>query len=65
MQRERELFEKMFFEGKFKDNNWQFHWTSVQQSLKRIFDKFKSWQENEDLYLKETASDKIVKPMLV
>lgn len=65
MQRERELFEKMFFEGKFKDNNWQFHWTSVQQSLKRIFDKFKSWQENEDLYLKETASDKIIKPMLV
>jgi len=65
MQRERELFEKMFFEGKFKQYDWDFHWTSVQQSLKRIFDKFSSWQVHETLHKKETASGRLVKPMLV
>lgn len=65
MQRERELFEKMFFEGKFKQYDWDFHWTSVQQSLKRIFDKFSSWQVDETLHKKETASGRLVKPMLV
>lgn len=65
MQRERELFEKMFFEGKFRQYDWDFHWTSVQQSLKRIFDKFSSWQVDETLHKKETASGRLVKPMLV
>lgn len=65
MQEERQLFEKMFFEGKFKHYDWDFHWTSVQQSLKRIFDKFNAWQSDEALHMKETASGKLVKPMLV
>ena len=65
MQRERELFEKMFFEGKFKQYEWDFHWTSVQISLKRIYEKFISWQADEALHKKETISGRIVKPMLV
>lgn len=65
MQVEMQLFEKMFFEGKFKHYDWDFHWTSVQQCLKRIFDKFSTWQSDEALHKKETASGKLVKPMLV
>jgi hypothetical protein len=65
MQKERELFEKIFFEGKFKKHDWDFHWTSVQRSLKKIFDKFSSWQFDEVLHKEETASGKIIKPMLV
>ena len=65
MQREREIFEKMFFEGKFKHYDWDFHWTSVQNSIKRIYDKFISWQADEVLHIKETASGRLVKPMLV
>lgn len=65
MQRERQLFEKMFFEGKFKDYDWDFHWTSVQKKLKMIFDKFSAWQSDETLHQKEIASGRIVKPMLV
>lgn len=65
MRTERELFEKIFFEGKFKHNDWNFHWTSVQTSLKKIFDKFICWQADEALHKEETATGKIVKPMLV
>jgi len=65
LQREREIFEKMFFEGKFKNYDWECDWTSVKGALKHIFEKFKSWQEDEVLYKEETASNKIVKPMLV
>ncbi|NIT13298.1 MAG: hypothetical protein GTN99_03355 [Candidatus Dadabacteria bacterium] len=65
LQKEREVFEKMFFKGKFKSYDWEYDWTSVKQSLKEIFDKFISWQDDQALYLKETASGKIVKPMLV
>ena len=65
LQREREIFEKMFFEGKFKNYDWECDWTSVKGALKQIFEKFKSWQEDEVLYKEQTASKKIVKPMLV
>ena len=65
LQKEREIFEKMFFSGKFKSYDWESQWTSVKKVLKEIFDKFKSWQDDEVLYKKETASGKIVKPMLV
>ena len=65
LQREREIFEKMFFSGKFKNYDWECDWTSVKKVLKEIFDKFQSWQENELLYKEETASKKIVIPMLV
>jgi len=65
LQREREIFEKMFFEGKFKHYDWECDWTSVQQVLKEIFDRFKSWQDDETLYRYETDSKKIVRPLLV
>ncbi len=65
LQKEREIFEKMFFSGKFKNYDWECEWTSVKNVLKEIFDKFKSWQEDEALYKKETDQKKIVKPMLV
>ena len=65
MQRERELFKKMFFEGKFAKYDWDFHHTSVQKNLKRIFDKFISWQMDEELHKREAASGKLIKPTLV
>jgi hypothetical protein len=65
LQREREIFERMFFSAKFKNYDWESDWTSVKKALKKIFKKFQSWQENDLLYKEETASKKIVKPLLV
>lgn len=65
LQKEREIFEKMFFSGKFKNYDWECEWTSVKKALRQIFDKFESWQEDEALYKEEAASKKRVKPMLV
>ncbi|NIP38010.1 MAG: hypothetical protein GWO07_03015 [Candidatus Dadabacteria bacterium] len=65
LQKEREIFEQMFFSGKFKHYDWECDWTSVKQALREIFDKFNSWQDDEVLYKKESDPKKIVKPMLV
>lgn len=65
LQKEREIFEQMFFSGKFKNYDWEGDWTSVKIVLKEIFDKFNSWQDDEALYKKEADPKKIVKPMLV
>ncbi|NIX16608.1 MAG: hypothetical protein GWN11_12250 [Candidatus Dadabacteria bacterium] len=65
LQKEREIFEQMFFSGKFKNYDWEGDWTSVKKVLKEIFDKFSSWQDDEAVYKKEADPKKIVKPMLV
>lgn len=65
LQKEREIFEQMFFSGKFKNYDWEGDWTSVKKVLKEIFDKFNSWQNDEALYKRESDPKKIVKPMLV
>ena len=62
---ERRIFEKIFFRDKKKHNEWDFHWTSVRERLKEILDKWTAWQNDEQLYLKESKSPAIVKPMLV
>jgi hypothetical protein len=62
---EREIFFQMFFKGRKKDYDWDFHWTSVTERLKQIFDKFMSWQKDQKLYKKEVKPKVIVKPMMV
>ena len=62
---ERQIFEKMFFKHKKKHYEWDFHWTSVRERLKEIFDKWAEWESDEDLYLREAKSPAIVRPMLV
>jgi hypothetical protein len=62
---ERQIFEKMFFKDKKKHFEWDFHWTSVRERLKEVFDKWSAWQSDEELYLGEVKSPAIVKPMLV
>lgn len=62
---ERELFVKMFFKNRKKGYDWDFNWTSVRENLSQIFTKFKSWQDDEDLYKREVKSTAIIKPMLV
>ncbi len=62
---EREIFSEMFFRHRKRSYEWDFHWTSVQQKLKSIMDKFKGWQNNEALFKGEVKSPAIVKPMLV
>lgn len=62
---ERDIFFQMFFKGKKKDYDWDFHWTSVRETLKEIFDKFVSWQNDPKLYKKEVKPKAIVKPMMV
>jgi hypothetical protein len=62
---ERELFFQMFFKGKKVDYDWDFHWNSVRERLKLIFDKFLSWQKDPKLYKKEVKPKVRVKPMMV
>ncbi len=62
---EREIFVKMFFKNRSKSHDWDFNWTSVRENLADIFAKFKSWQNDEDLYKREVKSTAIIKPMLV
>jgi hypothetical protein len=62
---ERDIFFKMFFKGKKVDYDWDFHWTSVRERLKQIFDKFMAWQKDPKLYKKEVRQKVIVKPMMV
>ena len=62
---EREIFYNMFFENRKKDFSWDFHWTSVKESLKLILDRFLSWQEDETLFHMEVKSKAVVVPMLV
>jgi hypothetical protein len=62
---EREIFFQMFFRGRKKDYNWDFHWTSVRERLKQIFDKFIAWQKDPKLYHQEVKPKAIVKPMMV
>ncbi len=61
---EREIFSKMFLSGR-KSYDWDFHWTSVREKLKLIFDKFMAWQKDPKLYEKEVRSKAKVKPMMV
>lgn len=62
---ERGIFQDMFFRNRKKHYEWDFHWTSVRETLKEIFDKWSAWQEDELLYRKEAKSPAIVRPMLV
>jgi hypothetical protein len=62
---EREIFFNMFFEGRKKDYNWDFYWTSVMERLKAILDRFRAWQDDEELFRREVKSEAVVVPMLV
>ncbi len=61
---EREIFFDMFFRGR-PDYDWDFHWNSVKEKLKQIFDKFMAWQKDPNLYKKEVKPKAKVKPMMV
>lgn len=61
---ERVIFFDMFFRGR-PDYDWDFHWNSVKEKLKQIFNKFMKWQENPVLYRKEVKPKAKVKPMMV
>ena len=62
---EREIFQKMFFKDRNEHYDWDFHWNSVKENLKDIFGKWSAWQKDEQLYIKESKSPAVVKPMLV
>lgn len=62
---ERDIFFQVFFRGRKKDYDWDFHWTSVSERLEQIFHKFMSWQKDAKLYKKEVRPKVIVKPMMV
>ncbi len=59
------VFHSMFFNANKIDYDWDFHWTSVCERLKVIFDKFMEWQNDPELYHKEVKPKTIVKPMMV
>ncbi len=62
---EREIFSDMFFRGRKKDYGWDFYWTSVRERLKEILDRFRSWQDDEELFQREVKPKAAVVPMLV
>jgi hypothetical protein len=62
---EREIFFNMFFRGRKQDYAWEFYWASVKESLKEIFGRFRSWQEDEELYHNEVKPKTMTVPMMV
>lgn len=67
---ERDLFYEMFFPRDLflfgrGDYTWDFHWTSVQERLNCIFEKFMQWQKDPELYNTEVKSKSKVIPMMV
>lgn len=69
---EREIFSDMFFKRSAPsllkggpDYDWDFHWNSVREKLKQIFDKFIAWQNDQGLYKKEVKPKARVKAMMV
>lgn len=67
---ESEIFYKMFFPKElflFKKNKheWEFHWTSVQERIKSIFDKFSEWQNDPELFSQEVRPSAKTVPMMV
>lgn len=62
---ERKIFADVFFYGRKKDYAWDPAWTSVNEKLAELFDKFMSWQKDEKLFRKEVKSPAVVVPMLV
>ncbi|MFI5322228.1 MAG: hypothetical protein ACHQ6U_01560 [Thermodesulfobacteriota bacterium] len=62
---EREIFFNMFFWGSKKDYAWDFYWTSVRERLKEILERFRAWQEDEELYRSEVKPKAVVIPMMV
>jgi hypothetical protein len=62
---EREIFFNMFFRGRKKDYAWDFYWSSVSERLKEILERFRAWQEDEELFHKEVKSKAVVIPMMV
>ena len=62
---ERVIFQNMFFRNRKKHYEWDFHWTSIREVLRDILEKWSAWQDDEQLYKKETKSPAVVRPMLV
>lgn len=62
---EREIFFDMFFKSRKKDYGWDFYWTPVRERLREILGRFRSWQEDEDLFRREVKSKAVVVPMMV
>lgn len=66
----RDAFYRMFFPkdeylwGR-RDYSWDFHWTSVQMKLKRIYDRFLLWQNSPELFMEESKPRLRVKPRMV
>jgi len=66
----RDLFFNMFFPRDLfcrgrSDYDWEFHWSSVQERLKKIFDRFTAWQGDEGMFRKEVRRKSKVIPMMV
>lgn len=62
---ERLRFEKIFFQNRSKDYNWEFYWTSVQEDMKNVYDQFISWRDNPEKYSSDSKSKATVKPLIV
>ncbi len=62
---ERLRFEKIFFQNRSKDYDWEFYWTSVQEDMKNVYDQFIFWRDNPEDYSRDTKSKAKVKPLIV
>ena len=62
---EREIFINRFFKGVKTDYDWDFHLQSIKIRFQEIFQIFKKWQDNPEIYKKEARSKAVVKPFIV
>lgn len=61
----RDVFCDMFFSRRRKSYDWEFHWTSVQRTLRDIWRKFLLWKASPSVRGREAARKATVKPFIV
>ena len=62
---ERKLFHDIYFENNPENYDWKPYWNSVKESFRKVFDKFTSWKNNQELYREDTKPKAVIKPNIV
>ena len=65
LEEERLKFAEIFFSKGSAKYDWDFHWDSVQNELKNVYDQFVEWKNNPELYIQDSKSKAIVRPFIV
>lgn len=65
LEEERLKFAEIFFSKRSRKFDWDFHWDSVQDDLKNVYEQFVSWKNNPEAYIKDSTPKAVVRPFIV